>query len=106
MQESGEELVRHLGPSHIVAAGAERRSMAHWRAAAKHGKAAAMTSDPHPPHGARPANPVGIGAPIAFLILGGVIVGGLLGQPSIGFLVGVGLGLLLALVTWRMAKRK
>ncbi|MET0360475.1 MAG: hypothetical protein ABW048_01860 [Sphingobium sp.] len=65
-----------------------------------------MTSEPHPPHDARPANPAGVGAPIAFLILGGVIVGGLLGQPSIGFLVGVGLGLLLALVSWRMAKRK
>ena len=78
----------------------------HWRGAPKHGKADAMTSDPHRPHDTRPANPVGMGAPIAFLILGGVIVGGLLDQPSIGLLVGAGLGLLLALVTWGLARRK
>lgn len=65
-----------------------------------------MTSDPHRRDDARPANPVGVGAPIAFLILGGVIAGGLLGQPSIGLLVGAGLGLLLALVSWQRGKRK
>lgn len=49
-------------------------------------------------------NPIGAGAPIAFLIIVGVIVGGLLGQPSIGLLVGVGLGVLVAAALWGMRK--
>jgi hypothetical protein len=53
---------------------------------------------------ARLANPIGAGAPIAFLIIAGVIVGGLLNQPSIGLLVGVALGILVAIVTWRLRK--
>lgn len=45
-------------------------------------------------------NPTGAGAFIALLILGGAIGGGLLGQPSIGLLTGLALGVLLALVIW------
>ncbi len=44
---------------------------------------------------------MGPGAPIAFLIIAGVIIGGLLGQPSIGFLVGLGLGVAVALLSLR-----
>lgn len=49
-------------------------------------------------------NPIGAGAPIAFLIIAGVIVGGLLGQPSIGLLAGVALGVMVAVLLWVMRK--
>ena len=38
-------------------------------------------------------NPTGAGAIIALLIMTGAIGGGLLGQPSIGLLVGTGAGI-------------
>ncbi|MET0241341.1 MAG: hypothetical protein ABW184_15720 [Sphingobium sp.] len=53
----------------------------------------------------KPNHPVGAGAPIAFLIIAGVVIGGLLGQPSIGLLTGVGLGAVVALLMWRMGSR-
>lgn len=65
-----------------------------------------MTSDPHDPNSRKPANPVGLGAPLAFLIIAGVIVGGLLGQPSVGLLVGTGLGIAIAVIAWRAARRE
>ena len=43
-------------------------------------------------------NPTGAGAIIALLILGGAIIGGLMGQPSIGLLAGAALGILIALL--------
>lgn len=42
----------------------------------------------------------GAGAIIALLILGGAIVGGLMGQPSAGLLVGCGAGILIALLLY------
>lgn len=45
-------------------------------------------------------NPTGAGAIIAFLAIGGVIGGGLLGQPTIGLLAGVGTGVLIAVLLW------
>ncbi|KAK0345058.1 hypothetical protein LTR94_012357 [Friedmanniomyces endolithicus] len=45
-------------------------------------------------------NPTGAGAIIALLIMAGAIGGGLLGQPSIGLLVGTGAGTLIALLLW------
>lgn len=50
-------------------------------------------------------NPMGGGAPIALLTLAGAVIGGLLGQPSIGLLVGLGLGALVAILIWRMGPR-
>ncbi|MEC3911608.1 hypothetical protein U5A82_14365 [Sphingobium sp. CR2-8] len=50
--------------------------------------------------------PTGAGAIIAFLILGGAIGGGLLGQPSIGLLVGAGAGVLIALLLWLRERGK
>jgi hypothetical protein len=44
--------------------------------------------------------PTGAGAIIAFLIMGGAIGGGLLGQPSAGLLAGAALGILIAIVLW------
>jgi uncharacterized membrane protein (UPF0136 family) len=44
--------------------------------------------------------PTGAGAIIALLILGGTIVGGLMGQPSIGLLAGTAVGILIALLLW------
>jgi hypothetical protein len=46
------------------------------------------------------------GAPLALLIIAGPIVAGLLGySPSIGFLVGLGLGLAIALLIWLSGPR-
>jgi hypothetical protein len=51
-------------------------------------------------------DPTGAGAIIAFLIIGGAITGGLMGQPSIGLLAGVALGVLIALLLWLRDRRK
>lgn len=48
----------------------------------------------------KPKPPTGAGAIIAFLVIAGTIGGGLLGQPSIGLLGGLGLGVLIALILW------
>ena len=46
----------------------------------------------------RTPNPTGSGAIIALLILIGTVGGGLLGQPSIGLLVGLALGIIICLL--------
>jgi len=56
-----------------------------------------------PPSNSRP--PMGGGAPLALLVLAGVIIGGLMGQPSIGLLVGLALGSIVAVLIWRMGPR-
>lgn len=65
-----------------------------------------MTSDPHETRVRKPGNTLGVGAPVALLLIGGAIVGGLLGQPSIGLLVGAGLSVILIAVAWRLGQRK
>ncbi|MFC3440928.1 hypothetical protein ACFOKF_06910 [Sphingobium rhizovicinum] len=52
------------------------------------------------------SNPTGAGAIIAFLILGGAIVGGMMGQPSIGLLAGAALGILIALLLYLRERGK
>lgn len=54
----------------------------------------------------RKHEPTGAGAIIAFLILGGTIGGGFLGQPSIGLLAGAGAGVLIALLLWLRERGK
>lgn len=66
-----------------------------WKA--WHGRA--MTDET--PHKTR----LGGGAPLALLTLAGTIVGGLLGQPSIGFLAGLGLGAVVAVALWLKGPR-
>ncbi|EAT08115.1 MULTISPECIES: hypothetical protein [Sphingomonadaceae] len=48
----------------------------------------------------RRSNPTGSGAIIALLILAGTIGGGLLGQPTIGLLSGLALGIIIALLIY------
>lgn len=48
---------------------------------------------------------LGGGGPLAMLILAGTVIGGLFHQPSIGFLIGLGLGVIVALLIWRMGPR-
>lgn len=46
------------------------------------------------------------GSILAGAIIAGVIVGTILGQPSIGFLVGTGAGVLIALAIWLGDRRR
>jgi len=48
----------------------------------------------------------GAGAIIACLIRGGAITGGWMGQPSIGLLSGLALGILIALLLWLRERGK
>ena len=45
------------------------------------------------------------GSLLALAIVGGVVVGTLYGQPTIGFLTGFGLGLALFLTFWLLGRR-
>jgi hypothetical protein len=46
------------------------------------------------------------GAILAIAIIVGVVAGIMVGQPSIGFLVGTGAGVLLAILIWLNDRRK
>lgn len=54
----------------------------------------------------QPASPQGAGAIIALLSITGVIAGGLAGQPTIGLLAGLGLGLAVGLLMWLRDRHK
>lgn len=51
-------------------------------------------------------NPKAGGFLLAVAIFAGVMIGGLLGQPSIGFLVGTGAGLVALLLVWLRDRRR
>ncbi len=55
-----------------------------------------------------PTNPVARagGSILAAAIIAGVIAGTILGQPSIGFLAGTGVGLLVVLLLWWRDRRR
>jgi len=63
-----------------------------WPKCPSHGKCRRMTTDKK--------NPTGAGAIIALCILGGTIIGGMMGQPSVGLLSGTALGVLIAVLLW------
>lgn len=50
-------------------------------------------------------SPMGGGAPLAGLILLGTIVGLFFGQPSIGILAGIALGVIVAVLIWLKGSR-
>jgi hypothetical protein len=52
------------------------------------------------------SSPMAGGAPLALFMIAGVVIGGLMGQPTIGLLVGGGLGVALALIIWRVGRGK
>lgn len=66
-------------------------TMTGWRGGAGRGTGASMANRPGPQAG---------GFIIAVAILAGTIIGGLMGQPSIGLLAGLGLGVIAALAVW------
>jgi uncharacterized membrane protein (UPF0136 family) len=51
-------------------------------------------------------NPVAAGAPLALVIIAGSLIGAMLHQPTIGFLVGTFLGTALAVAIWLKDKNK
>lgn len=53
---------------------------------------------PAPPPGRK--EPLAGGAPLALSIIVGVIAGGLAGQPTVGFLAGLAVGIVIALAIW------
>lgn len=53
---------------------------------------------PPPPNRAKKSSAGGVF--IALLSIGGTILGGLMGQPTIGLLAGIALGVALALALW------
>jgi hypothetical protein len=61
-----------------------------------------MSDAPHDllPEPAPKKERLGGGAPLALLTIAGTILGGLLGQASIGFLAGLGLGIVIAILLW------
>ena len=62
-----------------------------------------MTEPTSPDRDNRPR--LGGGAAIALLTMAGVIIGGFMGQPTIGLLAGLGLGVVIAILVWRMGPR-
>lgn len=51
-------------------------------------------------------NPSAAGAPLALSILVGAIVGGIYGQPTIGLLIGFGVGAAIAVAVWLNDRRR
>jgi hypothetical protein len=50
--------------------------------------------------------PLAGGFLLSLSVLAGALIGVFLGQPSIGFLVGVGIGLSLAVLIWLLDRRR
>jgi sugar phosphate permease len=71
-------------------------TMTGWRLPARRGRGSAMAN----------RSPQAGGFIIAVAILAGTIIGGLKGQPSIGLLAGLGLGVAAALAVWLVDRRK
>ncbi|WP_106638848.1 hypothetical protein [Allosphingosinicella vermicomposti] len=52
-----------------------------------------------------PRRPRSAGAFLALSIIAGSVIGVFAGQPSLGFLIGLGLGVLVAVLVWLMDRR-
>jgi hypothetical protein len=67
--------------------------------------AGAMESKPPEHRSSGTSSGLAGGAPLALLMIVGVIVGGEFGQPTIGLIGGTALGVALAIVIWRRGRR-
>ena len=72
----------------------------------------ASAMDSKPPTDRRPARSpdprprsLAGGAPLALLMIAGVIIGGEFGQPSVGLVVGTAVGVAIAIFIWRRGRR-
>lgn len=52
-----------------------------------------------------PRNPRAGGAILAFVILAGAVIGGLTGEPSLGVVAGIGVGVIAAIAIWLLDRR-
>jgi uncharacterized membrane protein len=75
----------------------------HWQKPASRGKGANMVNDTS--DSTRPPARAG-GVFMALGTLAGTVIGGFMGQPSIGFLAGLGGGFALHGALWYMDRRK
>lgn len=46
------------------------------------------------------------GAPLALIIMAGALIGSIKGQPTLGILVGVGVGAVIAVAVWLGDRRR
>ncbi|WP_174274283.1 hypothetical protein [Sphingomonas bacterium] len=51
-------------------------------------------------------NPIAAGAPLALATMAGALIGAVLGQPSLGVLIGVGFGATLAIGLWLVDRER
>lgn len=61
-------------------------------------------NEPHRPPSPKPSS--GGGVFIALLTIAGAIIGGLMGQPSIGMLSGIALGVAIAVALWLTERKR
>ena len=52
-----------------------------------------------------PRRPRSAGAFLALSIMAGTLIGVFAGEPSMGFLIGLGIGILVAVLVWLMDRR-
>ncbi|NIJ08035.1 uncharacterized membrane protein (UPF0136 family) [Sphingomonas vulcanisoli] len=51
-------------------------------------------------------NPIAAGGPLALIIMAGALIGAILHQPSLGVLIGVGLGATIAIALWLIDRER
>lgn len=54
----------------------------------------------------QPSSPRATGSILALSIVGGVVIGAILGQSSVGFLIGMGIGVAISVAFWLFDRRR
>lgn len=54
----------------------------------------------------RASRPRAAGALLAFSVIAGALIGTLNGEPSLGFLIGAGIGVLISVMVWLIDRRR
>lgn len=51
-------------------------------------------------------SPIAAGGPLAIVIMAGTLIGAVLGQPSLGLVIGLGIGIVIAVLMWLADRRR